>query len=371
MIAIIERLIEKGHAYPSGSDVFFEVGSFPAYGKLSGKSQDDLLAGARVAVDEKKRDPSDFALWKGSKPGEPAWESPWGMGRPGWHIECSAMGQKYLGECFDIHGGGKDLIFPHHENEIAQSQCATGIEPVRFWVHNGFVDINKEKMSKSLGNFFTIRDVLKKFDPEALRFFLISSHYRSPIDFAEQSLKEARIGLDKFYRALGEIAALPQSQRSEVRSQESGDRTPEVGADERIKVVLSTRERFFQEMDDDFNTAAALGRLFEWLRAVNSLLAEKAGAFLSHAGRIMEDFREMSFVLGLFQEEPDLYFARQTERHLRSMEISKEEIERLIGERSRARKDRDWKKSDAIRDQLLEKGIVLEDQPQGTIWKTH
>ena len=199
MIEMIKKLIEKGYAYQANGDVFYSVRKFTEYGRLSGKNMDELLSGARVEIDEKKKDPLDFALWKASKPGEPWWESPWGKGRPGWHIECSAMGQKYLGEYFDIHGGGKDLVFPHHENEIAQSHAATGHPPVKYWIHNGFVNINKEKMSKSLGNFFTIKDVLKKFNPEVIRFFLLSSHYRSPIDFSDQNLNEAKINLDRFY----------------------------------------------------------------------------------------------------------------------------------------------------------------------------
>ncbi len=359
MIAMIEKLVEKGHAYQAGKDVFFAVNSFSAYGKLSGRSGEDLLAGARVEIDEKKKNPADFALWKGSKPGEPEWESPWGKGRPGWHIECSAMGQKYLGQCFDIHGGGKDLIFPHHENEIAQSQCTTGKEPVRIWIHNGFVDINKEKMSKSLGNFFTIRDVLKTVSPQVLRFFLLSSHYRSGIDFSEQSLKDARIGLEKFYRTLQELRLL-----REKGSLTSGDET-----DKRLDVVLGIKDKFFEEMEDDFNSAAAIGHLFEWLRAVNSLTTEKPSLLQSNIDKILDDFHEISFVLGLFPEDPDRYFEKETDKRLESLEVDRKEIERLIEERANARKNKNWKKGDVIRDQLLEKGIILEDNPGGTVWK--
>ncbi len=359
MIELIQILIEKGHAYQAENDVLFEVNSFPPYGKLSGKSQEDLMAGARVAVDEKKKDPSDFVLWKGSKPGEPEWESPWGMGRPGWHIECSAMGQKYLGECFDIHGGGKDLIFPHHENEIAQSQGATGKEPVKYWLHNGFVDINKEKMSKSLGNFFTMRDVLKEVHPEALRMFLLSSHYRSPIDFSEQSLKEAKIGLEKFFHTLQELHTMKEKQGEGA----------EQASDDRLDLVLSTKSRFFEAMEDDFNSAAAMGHLFDWLRAVNALIAEKQGLLLSKIEQILEDFQEMSFVLGIFQEDPKQYFEKETKRKLESQSLDRGAIEALIEERKEARKAKDWEKSDAIRDQLLEKSIALEDKPDGTVWK--
>ncbi|MBI5186337.1 MAG: cysteine--tRNA ligase [Nitrospinae bacterium] len=358
MISIIEKLIEKDHAYQAGNDVYFDINSFSPYGKLSGKTVEDLLAGARVAVDEKKKDPGDFALWKGSKPGEPEWDSPWGKGRPGWHIECSAMGQKYLGEYFDIHGGGKDLIFPHHENEIAQSHAATGKVPVKYWIHNGFVDINKEKMSKSLGNFFTIREVLKEVNPETLRFFLLSSHYRSGIDFSEQVLKDARIGVERFYRTLQDLMSL-QTKGGSEREQN----------DPRLELILSTHKRFFEEMDDDFNTAAAIGRLFEWVRAVNSLLTENPSLLLANRDKILQDFRDMSFVLGVFQQDPGRHFEKETEARLAKLNMDRREIARLIDERAKARKNKDWAGSDAIRDQLAAKGIVLEDKPDGTVWK--
>lgn len=359
MVSMIGKLIEKGHAYQSESDVYFDINSFSSYGNLSGKTLEDLQAGARVAVDEKKKNPGDFALWKGSKPGEPEWDSPWGKGRPGWHIECSAMGQKYLGEYFDIHGGGKDLIFPHHENEIAQSQATTGKAPVKYWMHNGFVDINKEKMSKSLGNFFTIRDVLKEVNPETLRFFLLTSHYRSGIDFSEQVLKDAKMGVEKFYRALQDMTAL----------QAKGGPAPKQGAEPRLDFILSTHKRFFEEMEDDFNTAAAIGHLFEWLRAVNSLLTENPSILLSRMDRILHDFQEMSFILGVFQQVPDQYFEKENEGRLAKLNMDKEAITRLIEERTEARKNKDWAKSDAIRDQLAAKGIILEDKHEGTLWK--
>lgn len=356
MLDMIKRLIEKGHAYQAGGDVMFSVESFQEYAKLSGKKTDELLSGARVEIDEKKRNPLDFALWKESKPGEPAWESPWGMGRPGWHIECSAMSQKYLGETFDIHGGGKDLIFPHHENEIAQSQGATGKKPINYWMHNGFVDINNEKMSKSLGNFFTIRDILKKYHPEVVRLFLISSHYRSPIDFSDKSLNEAGIVLNRFYEFLYSTETWICSNVFE----------PDSG-------IMS---KFRSAMDDDFNTALALGHLNEFLRELNAVkdkLQSKNCSDVENLKKKLGSGKEAIFkigeVLGIFSEEPTDFLESFKEQKLTELGLTKKEVETMIAKRTEARKNKDWKEGDIIRNQLSEKGIILEDQSDRTIWK--
>ena len=349
MIEMIKKLIEEGYAYQANGDVFYSVRKFTEYGKLSGKNTDELLSGARVEIDEKKKDPLDFALWKASKTGEPWWESPWGKGRPGWHIECSAMGQKYLGEYFDIHGGGKDLVFPHHENEIAQSHAATGHPPVKYWIHNGFVNINKEKMSKSLGNFFTIKDVLKKFNPEVIRFFLLSSHYRSPIDFSDQNLNEAKINLDRFYDLFL------------FTDKEFGVRSSEFGVNEgKSELIL----KFEEAMNDDFNTAQAIGYLNTELHRLNGI-RNKGSEFLQGIATLIK----IGKVLGLFEQNPAEYFEREKSEGLASIGISEDEIKRLISEREMARKEKKWKDGDRIRDELSQKGIILEDSPQGTVWK--
>ena len=253
MIAMVEALIEKGFAYEVDGDVYFSVGSFSEYGKLSGKNIEELNSGARVEVDERKQSPLDFALWKKSKEGEPFWECPWGKGRPGWHIECSAMSQKYLGTTFDIHGGGMDLIFPHHENEIAQAECATGEPFARYWIHNGFVNINQQKMSKSLKNFFSIREILETYHPEVLRLFLLSNHYRSPVDYSEQNLTEAKVGLDRFYAILRDL--------DEIKSLDKGSAAQSLGEKRLVTELQEFPGKFTAAMDDDFNTAAALGHL--------------------------------------------------------------------------------------------------------------
>jgi len=256
MIRLLSTLVENGYAYRGGSDVFFSVGRFKDYGKLSKRNLDEMQAGARVEIDEKKENPLDFVLWKGSKPGEPFWESPWGKGRPGWHIECSVMSMKYLGETFDIHGGGKDLVFPHHENEIAQSEGATGNIFARYWIHNGFINIDKEKMSKSLGNFLTIKDVLKQWHPEVLRLFFLSSHYRSPLDYTEESLKEAKSGLDRFYSMLKAV------QDEIKRPAQPKGKVDTPAFKEAQQAIESFQARFEEAMDDDFNTAQSLGYFF-------------------------------------------------------------------------------------------------------------
>lgn len=368
IIDIVKTLVVKEVAYQAGGDVYFCVERFDGYLKLSRRNLEEMQAGARVEVDERKRHPMDFALWKEAKPGEPFWDSPWGKGRPGWHIECSAMSMKYLGDTFDIHGGGKDLIFPHHENEIAQSEAATGRPFVKYWLHNGFVNINAEKMSKSLGNFFTIKEVLDKYDSEVLRFFLLSAHYRSPLDFSDQNLTEAETGMERIYKALAGIdeALVGEAAPVEVSA-------PLVEAIEELwDKEVSFMTRFGEAMDDDFNTALALGNVFDLVRSVNRVLAEGGGkdergrAFLASA---RNDIRELGGVLGIFTSEPTSYFERIKGRKVAELAIVPEEIERLVEERTAARKARDFKRSDEIRDLLLARGVVLLDGAQGTSWK--
>ncbi len=364
IIDIISRLIENGHAYTVEGDVYFSVETFADYLKLSKRNLDDMLAGARVDLDERKHNPMDFALWKATKPGEPWWESPWGKGRPGWHIECSAMSMRFLGPSFDIHGGGKDLIFPHHENEIAQSEGANGCQFVKYWLHNGFVNINSEKMSKSLGNFFTIREVLEIFDPETIRFFVLQAHYRSPLDYSDQNLKESQAGLTRIYEAL----ALLDEALSAVPSSEA----PIPSSAELTEKAAGLLARFKEAMDDDFNTAQGLGILFDSIRTLNRAISEGAGK--SSASRpALEQFKnscdEIGNLLGLFQTKPAEWLAaREAEKAVR-LEISSDEIEKLITERTEARKNRNFKRSDEIRDFLLSKDIQLIDAADGTIWK--
>ena len=369
IIAIIETLIGKGHAYESEGDVYYAVESFPEYLKLSGRNLDEMLAGARVEVGDRKRNPMDFALWKSSKPGEPSWSSPWGQGRPGWHIECSAMSMEFLGATFDFHGGGKDLIFPHHENEIAQSEAANGCQFVRYWLHNGFVNINSEKMSKSLGNFFTIREVLDRFDPETLRFFILSAHYRSPIDFSDQNLEEAQSGLERIYSCLAAIdTALAGGQPA--NEPPATELLPVAGEELREKLE-SLIPRFREAMDDDFNTAQALGVVFETVRATNRFLTENNGhtqSALWLISSVRRLFSEAGNVLGLFGSRPTKWLEGIKAAKSGQLEISPEEIEQLIVERAAARKNKDFKRGDEIRDMLLRKGIQLLDSPQGTTW---
>jgi cysteinyl-tRNA synthetase len=368
IIAIVERLIEKGYAYQAEGDVYFCVEKFEGYLKLSKRSLEEMQAGARIEVDERKRHPMDFALWKEAKPGEPSWESPWGKGRPGWHIECSAMSMKYLGETFDIHGGGKDLIFPHHENEIAQSEAATGRPFVKYWLHNGFVNINAEKMSKSLGNFFTIKEVLDKYDSEILRFFLLSAHYRSPLDFSDQNLSEAEVGLERIYKCLAGMNAY-------LAGQPAGGQ-PSAAAVEAEQEVREKRgtllDRFREAMEDDFNTAQVFGHIFDLVRSVNRLLVEqeaKTDATVELLAAVQADVRQIGTVLGIFTSEPDAYLERIRGRKASQLDIQPEEIERLIQERAEARREKNFKRSDEIRDHLLANNIVLLDGPQGTTWK--
>lgn len=340
IIAMIHKLVSSGHAYAADNgDVYFAVESFPDYGKLSKKKLEDLVAGARVDVQEAKRSPADFALWKAAKPGEVSWPSPWGDGRPGWHIECSAMSTQCLGDTFDIHGGGPDLLFPHHENEIAQSECATGHKFVHTWMHAGAIRVNKEKMSKSLGNFFTIREILDKYPAEVVRYFLVSSHYRSQVDYSEDNLAEAGRTLTKLYHALRGIVPAKEAD------------VPETAHD----------VRFAEVMDDDFNTAGAIAVLHGVANEINQFRrdgnedeAKKSAAVLVRLGA----------VLGLLQQDPEAFFQADT-----GGELSAEEIEALIQARADARKAKDFAEADRIRDELAEKGIILDDSREGTTWR--
>jgi cysteinyl-tRNA synthetase len=354
---LIGKLVSSGHAYEVDGDVMFAVESFEGYGKLSGKRTEELVSGARVEVDEKKRNPLDFALWKAAKPGEPSWPSPWGAGRPGWHIECSAMSSYYLGDGFDIHGGGADLTFPHHENEIAQSEAASGTRFVKYWIHNGFVNICSEKMSKSLGNVLNIRDILEKVHPEALRLFLLSSHYRSPLDYNEKSIGEASAGLERLYAAASSLEDL-------IAAGGTSEEMPDA--------LGNIRERFTEAMDDDFNTPRVLALLFDAARAVNRLSGSpperipRPDLLSAAADRIGEASRE---VLGLLTEEPKVFLEKLRKGGVEGLGMTGEEIQARIDERAEARKKKDFKLADEIRNQLAEKGIVLEDSPEGTTWK--
>jgi cysteinyl-tRNA synthetase len=366
MIQLILTLIQKGFAYQGGGDIFFSVEKFKDYGKLSKRNLEDMQAGARVDIDEKKENPLDFALWKASKPGEPFWESPWGKGRPGWHIECSVMSQKYLGETFDIHGGGRDLTFPHHENEIAQSEAATGKPFVRYWIHNGFVNINKEKMSKSLGNILTVKEILKDWHPEVLRLFFLSYHYRSPVDYSEDSFNEAKLGLDRFYSTLNAI----QEELEKPLSQKKLD-SPVI---ENFRQTIDSFPAQFEEaMDEDFNTAEALGYFYDLQRILNSLLDMSKGhpteEVVSLLKRGLDHLFHMGWVFGLFRDNPASYIDRQKKEGINKLGVSEEEILKSIEERNLTRKEKNYKRADEIRNNLLAKGIILEDTPAGTLWK--
>jgi cysteinyl-tRNA synthetase len=344
IIAIIERLEAKGLAYRVDGDMYYAVSGFADYGKLSRKKIDELESGARVEVDERKRSPLDFALWKASKPGEPTWDSPWGPGRPGWHIECSAMSTKYLGQPFDIHGGGRDLIFPHHENEIAQSEGAFGQALARYWIHAGFLNINHEKMSKSLGNFFTIRDILNEFDAEALRHFFLGSHYRNPLDFSKDGLDEASKAADRIFDTVERLGKA-------VRA------SAQFALDDNLMAT------FRREMDDDFNTPRALALIFDEVRALNKLLDQKKAKGIEARYAAL---RAMCETLGLLQEG---YLERKKQRWLKKGILSENQIEAAIGERNDARKAKNWPEADRIRDHLNRLGVAIEDTPGGTIWK--
>lgn len=339
IVAMIETLIEKGFAYAADNgDVYYRVRKFADYGKLNNRQLDDMRAGSRVDVDVHKEDPLDFVLWKAAKPGEAHWPSPWGNGRPGWHIECSAMSTCCLGDTFDIHGGGPDLTFPHHENEIAQSEAATGKTYVNTWMHAGAVRVNQEKMSKSLGNFFTIRDVLAEHDPEVVRFLLVASHYRSPINYSVDSLTEARKSLTRLYTALEGL--------------ELGDANGDASA---------YRERFTQVMDDDFNTPEALAVMFELAREVNRAKQEQP----DEAAKLAYELKKLGSILGLLQQAPQT-FLKGTQQQ--GMPLSEDEIEAKIAQRIAAKADKNFAQADAIRDELAALGIILKDSREGTSW---
>jgi cysteinyl-tRNA synthetase len=354
IIALIEALIARKHAYVgTNGDVMYAVASFEGYGQLSGKKLEDLRAGARVDVDEAKRDPLDFVLWKRAKPGEPSWASPWGEGRPGWHIECSAMSIALLGEHFDIHGGGMDLKFPHHENEIAQSCGATGKAFANYWLHNGFVNVDSEKMSKSLGNFFTLREVLPHLrHPEVLRYFLIASHYRGPINYTLENLQQADATLGGLYNALRGVVA--------SKAVDSGVADP-------------WRAQFRDAMDDDFNTPKALAVLQALARAINEAKSSRAAAAAQSAGQLAAVFRELAGVLGLCQLDPEQWFRMpvpQAKGASAGVVLEDTAIESVIAARLAARKSRNFKESDRLRDELAAAGVILEDRPGGeTVWR--
>lgn len=345
IISIIETLVEKGFAYEAGGDVYFSPLKFKEYGKLSHQPLDDLMAGARINVGEKKKESMDFALWKASKPGEPYWESPWGKGRPGWHIECSAMSRRYLGETIDIHCGGQDLVFPHHENEIAQSECCNGVQFANYWMHNGFITVDNEKMSKSKGNFFTVRDVAKQFGYEPIRLLMISCHYRSPINYSYDSLMQCKASLTRLHTCRDSLDFNLKSASSK------GSVTEALS-----KEFDAFKEKFCLALDDDLNTADAIGTLFDLTRYINKevLTAEASVEDINAAIKI---FDELTGILGIVYNEKT---AAEDE--------GEEEIEALIAERTAARKEKNWAKADEIRNKLTEMGIVLEDTPQGVKW---
>ncbi|MFA5383058.1 MAG: cysteine--tRNA ligase [Eubacteriales bacterium] len=359
IIEMVAVLIEKGFAYEVEGDIYFDVTSFPEYGKLSHRSSDEILAGARVEIDPRKKNPADFALWKSARKGEPFWESPWGAGRPGWHIECSAMSLKYLGSGFDIHGGGMDLIFPHHENEIAQSEAATGKPFARYWVHNGFITINQDKMSKSLGNFFLVREILEKFNPLTVRFFLLSTHYRSPLNFDFGKLDASGQGLERLKNSIELLEGAIQKHLSEELKENDSD----------FQAKLSElKKRFNQAMDDDFNTALAIGIFFEAVKEVNMLLNQNTVFDKTDLIRAIELYAYFNNVLGLFKTDPDGKFILEEKQHTGDS-LVQSLIELLLKVRQEARTKKDWSTADRIRNGLNEMGILIEDTPDGARWK--
>ena len=343
IIEFIGELMDKGYAYESGGDVYFDVSRYEDYGKLSKQNLEELQLGARVEVSEQKRNPLDFVLWKAAKPGELSWESPWGAGRPGWHIECSTMSNKYLGETIDIHGGGRDLIFPHHENEIAQSEARSGKPFANYWLHVGYLNIDDKKMSKSLGNFFTPREIAKEFDLENFRFLILSAHYRNPVNFNSELLESAKNGLDRLYTGKNNLEYLIEN---------AEDRIPMENEKEWLENLKQYKNRFNEVMDDDFNTADGIAVIFDLVREINTNVDEKATKQILQEAYDL--FMELTSVLGLLGKKE---------------ETLEEDIERLIEERQKARKEKNFELSDKIRDDLKEKGIILEDTPQGVKWR--
>lgn len=345
IINIIETLIEKGFAYEAEGDVYFSPLKFKEYGKLSHQPLDDLMAGARINIGEKKKENMDFALWKASKPGEPCWTSPWGQGRPGWHIECSAMSRKYLGKTIDIHCGGQDLVFPHHENEIAQSECCNGVPFSNYWMHNGFITVDNEKMSKSKGNFFTVRDVAKQFGYEPIRLLMISCHYRSPINYSYDSLMQCKASLTRLHTCRASLDFSLQKAENEGAVTE-----------ETLKDLCAFKNKFCEALDDDLNTADAIGTLFDLVRYINKniLTPEADKAAINAAAELFDEFTD---ILGIVYNE-------NTEEN----DSDAAEIETLIEERTAARKEKNWAKADEIRNKLTSMGIILEDTPQGVKW---
>ena len=344
IIKFVKGLVDKGYAYEVDGDVYFSTKKFEGYGKLSGQNIEDLQSGARISVDERKKDPMDFAIWKAQKPGEPAWNSPWGMGRPGWHIECSCMAKKLLGETIDIHAGGSDLKFPHHENEIAQSEALTGEPFARYWLHSAFVNVNNEKMSKSLNNFFTAREILERYDADVIRFLMLSAHYRQQLNFSEDLLESAKASVERIYNAIGNLENLiDEVSREEMNEEEKAY----------LESLNKYKEKYIEKMDDDFNTADAITAIFDLIKDTNTNITIDSSKEL--AQKALELIRELGAPLGMFQ--------KSTKGNL------EEEIEALIAKRQQARKDRDFTLADKIRDELKDRGIVLEDTPQGVRWK--
>ena len=382
MIATIQNLFDRGLAYQTKSGVYFSVRKFSGYGKLSGKNIEELEAGARVSVDEEKQDPLDFALWKASKPGEPEWDSPWEKGRPGWHIECSAMSSKYLGQPFDIHGGGNDLIFPHHENEIAQAEGACGCQFVKYWLHNGFININAEKMSKSLGNFLTIREIRKRHDFEAVRYFLLSSNYRSPIDYTDAAIAEAALAVDRFYEMMARLPPSPSPLPLRERVKGEGALEKELA-----DALNSANDKITDFMDDDFNSSGAFGVIFELVRLTNKYLdnipspsplprgervkGEGVNAFLNWlSSKWLEIAGTFNIIFGIFGSDPAKYQKRRKNIATSSKGIDTAAVEKLIADRKKARTAKDFAKADTIKKQLTDMGIELKDKPIGTTeWK--
>ena len=366
MIETIEKLISNGYAYEKNGNVFFSVRKFKGYGKLSGKKIDELESGARISVNEEKEDPLDFALWKKSKPDEPKWHSPWGEGRPGWHIECSAMSSKYLGQPFDIHGGGRDLVFPHHENEIAQAEGAEGKPFVKYWLHNGFVNINAEKMSKSLGNITTINEMIKRHGAEVIRYFVISNHYRSPIDYTEKAINDSRTALNRFYETAKRMS--PPS-REVKKAIASGDSEKDIA-----RVFFDAKGSITRFMDDDFNTAGAIGAIFDVVRGVNRYLDSDPDENSEFYQWVLTEWKRLrndwSTIFGMFGTDPIRYFEEKGGALSEGDGIDREEIEALIKERKEAREAKDFGRADEIRDRLDALGVILKDIPGGkTEWR--